>query len=58
MPRPNDGAPSAQNIIPGDGIGPLVMNAVEQVIEVMHATVYFEKYLDSSGSFLMVKSQF
>ncbi|XP_062014364.1 uncharacterized protein LOC133730870 [Rosa rugosa] len=33
MPRPNDGAPSAQNIIPGDGIGSLVMNAVEQVIE-------------------------
>ncbi|XP_062025329.1 uncharacterized protein LOC133741452 isoform X4 [Rosa rugosa] len=42
MPRPNDGAPSAQNIIPGDGIGPLVMNAVEQVIEVIHAPVYFE----------------
>ena len=28
----------------GDGIGPLVTGAIEQVIEAMHAPVYFERY--------------
>ena len=31
-------------LIPGDGIGPLVTGAVEQVMEVMHAPVFFEKF--------------
>ncbi|CAN1276096.1 Isocitrate dehydrogenase [NAD] regulatory subunit 1, mitochondrial, partial [Linum perenne] len=44
MPRPGDGKPRAVTLIPGDGIGPLVTNAVEQVMEAMHAPVYFEKY--------------
>ncbi|XVF00771.1 hypothetical protein REPUB_Repub04eG0030100 [Reevesia pubescens] len=44
MPRPGDGAPRPVTLIPGDGIGPLVTNAVEQVMEAMHAPVYFEKY--------------
>ncbi|KAI9127632.1 hypothetical protein K1719_000625 [Acacia pycnantha] len=44
MPRPGDGAPRAVTLIPGDGIGPLVTNAVEQVMEAMHAPVYFERY--------------
>ncbi|KAI5647716.1 hypothetical protein M9H77_33721 [Catharanthus roseus] len=44
MPRPGDGAPRAVTLIPGDGIGPLVTGAVEQVMEAMHAPVYFEKY--------------
>ncbi|KAL6220789.1 hypothetical protein ACLB2K_008544 [Fragaria x ananassa] len=44
MPRPGDGAPRAVTLIPGDGIGPLVTNAVEQVMEAMHAPVYFEKF--------------
>ncbi|GMH11348.1 hypothetical protein Nepgr_013189 [Nepenthes gracilis] len=43
MPRPGDGAPRAVTLIPGDGIGPLVTGAVEQVMEAMHAPVYFEK---------------
>ncbi|CAN1276098.1 Isocitrate dehydrogenase [NAD] regulatory subunit 1, mitochondrial [Linum perenne] len=42
MPRPGDGKPRAVTLIPGDGIGPLVTNAVEQVMEAMHAPVYFE----------------
>ncbi|GAY59379.1 hypothetical protein CUMW_194080 [Citrus unshiu] len=44
MPRPGDGAPRAVTLLPGDGIGPLVTGAVEQVMEAMHAPVYFEKY--------------
>lgn len=44
MPRPGDGAPRGVTLIPGDGIGPLVTNAVEQVMEAMHAPLYFEKY--------------
>uniref|UniRef100_A0A6J0PBW3 Isocitrate dehydrogenase [NAD] regulatory subunit 1, mitochondrial isoform X2 n=1 Tax=Elaeis guineensis var. tenera TaxID=51953 RepID=A0A6J0PBW3_ELAGV len=44
MPRPGDGAPRAVTLIPGDGIGPLVTDAVRQVMEAMHAPVYFEAY--------------
>ncbi|PIA56812.1 hypothetical protein AQUCO_00700871v1 [Aquilegia coerulea] len=44
MPRPGDGTPRAVTLIPGDGIGPLVTGAVEQVMEAMHAPIYFEKY--------------
>ncbi|CAD6260514.1 unnamed protein product [Miscanthus lutarioriparius] len=44
MPRPGDGAPRAVTLIPGDGIGPLVTGAVRQVMEAMHAPVYFEAY--------------
>ncbi|CAI0392742.1 unnamed protein product [Linum tenue] len=44
MPRPGDGSPRAVTLIPGDGIGPLVTGAVEQVMEAMHAPVYFERY--------------
>ncbi|PPD79652.1 hypothetical protein GOBAR_DD23425 [Gossypium barbadense] len=44
MPRPGDGAPRAVTLIPGDGIGPLVTGAVEQVMEAMHAPLYFERY--------------
>lgn len=44
MPRPGDGTPRAVTLIPGDGIGPLVTGAVEQVMEAMHAPVYFEKF--------------
>ncbi|GAA0162074.1 dehydrogenase [Lithospermum erythrorhizon] len=31
-------------LIPGDGIGPLVTNAVEQVMEALHAPIVFEKF--------------
>jgi len=44
MPRPGDGAPRGVTLIPGDGIGPLVTGAVQQVMEAMHAPVYFETY--------------
>ncbi|KAK6121530.1 hypothetical protein DH2020_044721 [Rehmannia glutinosa] len=44
MPRPGDGTPRPVTLIPGDGVGPLVTGAVEQVMEAMHAPVYFEKY--------------
>ncbi|KAM0007526.1 putative isocitrate dehydrogenase (NAD(+)) [Helianthus debilis subsp. tardiflorus] len=44
MPRPGDGAPRTVTLIPGDGIGPLVTGAVEQVMEAMHAPIYFEKF--------------
>lgn len=44
MHRPGDGTPRLVTLIPGDGIGPLVTNAVEQVMEAMHAPVHFERY--------------
>eukprot|EP00245_Coleochaete_scutata_P017858 TRINITY_DN899_c0_g1_i1.p1 TRINITY_DN899_c0_g1~~TRINITY_DN899_c0_g1_i1.p1 ORF type:complete len:371 (-),score=64.35 TRINITY_DN899_c0_g1_i1:536-1648(-) len=44
MPRPGDGKKRAITLLPGDGIGPLVTNAVVQVMEAMHAPVYFETY--------------
>ena len=44
MPRPGDGSPRAVTLIPGDGIGPLVTDAVVQVMKAMHAPVYFETY--------------
>lgn len=44
MPSPGDGSPRPVTLIPGDGVGPLVTDAVEQVMEAMHAPVYFEKY--------------
>ncbi|XP_057529165.1 isocitrate dehydrogenase [NAD] regulatory subunit 3, mitochondrial-like isoform X2 [Amaranthus tricolor] len=44
MPRPGDGAPRKVTLIPGDGIGPLVTGAVEQIMEAMHAPVFFEKH--------------
>ncbi|XP_065025561.1 isocitrate dehydrogenase [NAD] regulatory subunit 1, mitochondrial-like isoform X3 [Musa acuminata AAA Group] len=44
MPRPGDGSPRPVTLIPGDGIGPLVTGAVQQVMEAMHAPVYFETY--------------
>ncbi|XP_073309126.1 isocitrate dehydrogenase [NAD] regulatory subunit 1, mitochondrial-like isoform X1 [Primulina huaijiensis] len=44
MPRPGDGSPRGVTLIPGDGVGPLVTGAVEQIMEAMHAPVYFEKY--------------
>ncbi|RZC23363.1 Isocitrate dehydrogenase [NAD] regulatory subunit 1, mitochondrial isoform B [Glycine soja] len=44
MHRPGDGSPRPVTLIPGDGIGPMVTGAVEQVMEAMHAPVYFEKF--------------
>lgn len=44
MPRPGDGITRTVTLIPGDGIGPLVTGAVEQVMKAMHAPVQFETY--------------
>lgn len=56
MPRPGDGAPRVVTLIPGDGIGPLVTGAVEQVMEAMHAPVSFEKY-DVHGDMSVVPKE-
>ncbi|XP_078440757.1 isocitrate dehydrogenase [NAD] regulatory subunit 1, mitochondrial-like isoform X2 [Wolffia australiana] len=56
MPRPGDGSPRAVTLIPGDGIGPLVTGAVEQVMKAMHAPVYFEKY-DVHGDMVAVPAE-
>ncbi|KAE9466344.1 hypothetical protein C3L33_01757, partial [Rhododendron williamsianum] len=57
MPRPGDGAPRPVTLIPGDGIGPLVTNAVEQVMEAMHAPVYFERYDEVHGDMKRVPQE-
>ncbi|MCO5611427.1 hypothetical protein L7F22_065680 [Adiantum nelumboides] len=44
MPRPGDGTPRAVTLLPGDGIGPLVTDAVVDVMKAMHAPVYFEVF--------------
>lgn len=44
MPRPGDDAPHTITLIPGDGISPLVTGAVEQVMDAIHAPIYFEKF--------------
>ncbi|KAK4788326.1 hypothetical protein SAY86_019645 [Trapa natans] len=44
MPSPGEGVPRVVTLIPGDGIGPYVTDAVEQVMKAMHAPVLFEKY--------------
>ncbi|XP_004509427.1 isocitrate dehydrogenase [NAD] regulatory subunit 1, mitochondrial-like isoform X2 [Cicer arietinum] len=56
MHRPGDGTPRPVTMIPGDGIGPLVTGAVEQVMEAMHAPVYFEKF-DVHGDMKAVPSE-
>ncbi|KAM0011216.1 putative isocitrate dehydrogenase (NAD(+)) [Helianthus debilis subsp. tardiflorus] len=43
-PITNDGVPRPVTLIPGDGIGPLVTGAVEQVFNAMQAPVTFEKF--------------
>ncbi|GAQ81631.1 isocitrate dehydrogenase [Klebsormidium nitens] len=49
MPRPGEGATKTVTLIPGDGVGPLVTGAVEQVFDAMHAPVEFER-VEASGS--------
>lgn len=44
MPRPGDGCHRTVTLIPGDGIGPLVTDAVRQVFEAMHAPIEFETF--------------
>lgn len=57
MPRPGDGAPRTVTLIPGDGIGPLVTGAVEQVMDAMHAPVIFEKFGDCHGDMKVVPQE-
>ncbi|KAK9065150.1 hypothetical protein SSX86_016533 [Deinandra increscens subsp. villosa] len=56
MPRPGDGAPRTVTLIPGDGIGPLVTGAVEQVMDAMHAPIYFEKF-DVHGDMKIIPAE-
>ncbi|GJP55516.1 hypothetical protein CLOM_g14466 [Closterium sp. NIES-68] len=42
MPRPGESAPRTVTLLPGDGIGPLVTDAVVQVLSAMRAPVQFE----------------
>ncbi|KAI8028536.1 hypothetical protein LOK49_LG02G01217 [Camellia lanceoleosa] len=44
MSRPRDGVSKAITLISSNGIGPLVTSAVEQVMEAMYASVYFDRY--------------
>ncbi|XP_059065752.1 isocitrate dehydrogenase [NAD] regulatory subunit 1, mitochondrial isoform X2 [Cryptomeria japonica] len=55
MPRPGDGEARAVTMIPGDGIGPLVTGAVQQVMEAMHAPIFFETF-HVSGNMTSVPS--
>ncbi|KAK1347122.1 Isocitrate dehydrogenase [Heracleum sosnowskyi] len=57
MPRPGDGAPRTVTLIPGDGIGPLVTGAVEQVMDAMHAPVIFEKFGECHGDMKVVPQE-
>lgn len=56
MPRPGDGAPRAVTLLPGDGIGPLVTDAVVQAMKALHAPVYFET-LEISGKMNKVPTE-
>ncbi|KAJ9541066.1 hypothetical protein OSB04_027572 [Centaurea solstitialis] len=49
-PITEDGTPRPVTLIPGDGIGPLVTGAVEQVMAAMRAPVTFEKFDDVNGN--------
>ncbi|CAH1416857.1 unnamed protein product [Lactuca virosa] len=57
IPRPGDDAPRHVTLIPGDGIGPLVTGAVEQVMDVMHVLIYFEKF-DVHGDMKTIPTEF
>ncbi len=43
MPTPGDGKPHTVTLIPGDGIGPEISNAVVQVVEALKAPVVWER---------------
>ncbi|GBG82676.1 hypothetical protein CBR_g35041 [Chara braunii] len=49
MPKPGSGAARPVTLILGDGTGPLVTDAVVQVMEAMRAPLYFETF-ECSGS--------
>lgn len=44
VPRPGDSHPRTVTLIPGDGIGPEVTNAVVQTVEVLKAPIVWERY--------------
>jgi isocitrate dehydrogenase (NAD+) len=56
MPRPGDDTPRHVTLIPGDGIGPIVIDAVCQVMEAIHAPVTFDTY-EMHGSMDSVPSE-
>mmetsp|Transcript_2110 Transcript_2110/g.3374 ORF Transcript_2110/g.3374 Transcript_2110/m.3374 type:complete len:384 (-) Transcript_2110:327-1478(-) len=50
IPSPGDGQLHTVTLIPGDGIGPEVTNAVVEVIEALGAPIAWERFDDLSGS--------
>lgn len=42
LQRPGDGIPRSVALIPGDGIGPQICAAVQEVFRVIHAPIYFD----------------
>ncbi|GMH40348.1 hypothetical protein BSKO_08252 [Bryopsis sp. KO-2023] len=49
VPSPGDGAKKTVTLIPGDGVGPELTQAVEKVVDAMGAPVEWEKFNDVSG---------
>ncbi|KAK9810571.1 hypothetical protein WJX73_001461 [Symbiochloris irregularis] len=50
VPSPGDARPQTITLIPGDGIGPEVSNAVVEVIDALKAPIVWERFDDVSGS--------
>merc|ERR1712188_143205 len=44
VPKPGGGQVKTVTLIPGDGIGPEVVNCVERVVETLKAPIKFEKF--------------
>eukprot|EP00798_Chlamydomonas_sp_ICE-L_P018611 gene18611-25125_t len=51
IPSPGDGAPQHVTLIPGDGIGPEVAKAVEDVVEELKAPIRWDKF-EISGTLM------
>lgn len=45
VPSPGDAKVQTVTLIPGDGIGPEISNAVEKVVEAVKAPIRWERYL-------------
>ena len=45
MPVPGDSETQTVTLVPGDGVGPEVTNAVVQVVEALKAPIVWERYV-------------
>ncbi|KIY96837.1 isocitrate dehydrogenase (NAD+) [Monoraphidium neglectum] len=50
MPKPGSGKTKAVTLIPGDGIGPEVTDAVVQIVDALEAPIVWERFDGLSGS--------